>query len=86
MTGARANGDDRARGLTGAEWAAGGGGNAAWAPSRPAGNNAGDRRRVRRRGEGEGRRDAASGSGEYAFWSTGGYVFTSSAREGGSAG
>jgi len=74
--------------LTRAEWAAGGGEKRGVGahPSRPAGNNAGDRRRVRRRGEGEGRRDAASGSGEYAFWITGGYVFTSSAREGGSAG
>jgi len=45
MTGARANGDDRARGLTGAaEWADGGKRGVGAHPSRPAGNNAGDRR------------------------------------------
>jgi len=71
MTGARANGDDRARGLTGAaEWADGGKRGVGAHPSRPAGNNAGDRRTA----GGGGRRDAASGSGEYAFWITGGYV------------
>jgi hypothetical protein len=67
MTGARANGDDRARGLTGAaEWADGGKRGVGAHPSRPAGNNAGDRRTAggwpggERRGAGETRRPEAA--------------------------